>query len=291
MSRTTSQRVGGLLLTLLVLASSVVLLIDAFGPGHVLDEAWSEDERFHYFWLWMFSWATLPLSLWVLSSPARFFTRDRQLAFAIPVVMWTSQLAAVALYWLVSGIDPFPAPIYIAGIRTDWPGVLVALAWGTTGYALVRTPAEVAPRHTEASPAWHVVLWSTTLVVTCVLVLLDLYEVWTSHPSSRHGLFHLTWANLNLACMNAFSLWVLHRWRAQLAAPRVTVAWLTAAPWVAYVLAPVPAAIFSRPVSHDHPVAHDVAGDSFGLVAALVFVAAALLPMVTRPGGANVGAQ
>ena len=136
MSRTKSQRIGRILVTIFVLASSVVLLIDAFGPGHVLDDAWSEDERFHYFWLWMFGWVTLPFSLWVVLRPGRFSARDVQLAFALPVVMWSSQLAAVALYWLASGSDPFPSPAYVAGIRTDWPGVIVALAWGATGYLL-----------------------------------------------------------------------------------------------------------------------------------------------------------
>lgn len=253
---TRKEQVGRSMLGLFIIASMIVPLADALGPGHILDHAWNSTEVHQYIWLWMLSWVTMPYCLYVVTRPNKFQPLDLFIAFMIPFIMWIAQLWSVALYWIDVGVDPFPNPVNVHGIRIDWPGAVVNALFGAVGFYLARdlckrnksVQAYQTHQIGKLIPALKFAL-ITVIILTIAYhanVFADLWYTSARDTASLHGLFHFSWASWNLAMLPAFVLVLVSLCWSSLARPIITLTFLTLSPWLAYILIPLPIHLLSH---------------------------------------------
>ena len=268
------------MLAIFVVASMVVLPIDAIGPGHILDNEWTENEKFHFIWLWMLSWVSLTYSLLVLYKPASFSRREMQLAFVLPFMMWVAQLLSVAYYWVEIGRDPLPSPIRVGGVRIDWPGAVVCALWGVIGYRLFTRGEPVKKIRSTGPLVVSRAGFSVLLAGTAFLMTADTIELWFGPGrefASQHGLFHFTWANMTIAFISCYGLWIVNRTWKEFAYPIFATAWVVVCPWIAYCLVPIPSTILAPDGCANHLIVSSLFGRTFGYAASVVFVTCGVL--------------
>jgi len=275
-----STKVGFWLLFLFILSSFIVLAADALGPGHILDNSWTKNESFHYIWLWMFSWLVMPFCMYALVKSDKFTKAELRLAYGIPTVMWVTQLCAVVLYWVNMGIDPFPVPVRVAGIRVDWPGVIVSCCVGFTGYWFFINSVSRAQKVTALPKPF--VLWgySFVLLLTGLVIGIDTTSFWYGSAqvkSSQHGLFHALWANINLSCFCLLAAGLLQsHWSHFRKANNIALI-ACVAPWLAYFLAPLAAGVFGIDLVSNHLLAQKTLPVHFGAVAGIALMAISIV--------------
>ena len=214
---------------------------------------------------------------------------ELHLAFFLPQALWVSQLAAVAYYWISYGIDPFPDPVRVAGVRVDWPGAVATVMWGIAGYVLLLRGTGPEPSRGRGGRPGPVPLGVVMALVlgTSALAAADLVVVRTGSAGSLHGTFHYLWWGgwIVLSQVGLGIGYALSRRSDAIRWPLVV--GLAVAPWVAYLGVGIPAVVLGLELELAHPV--PLVGSAGTVALALVVVALGLgLVVAGRRGRVTV---